>query len=53
MTNLVLFFVLALIIGGACAYIVRQKKKGAHCIGCPSSGTCGKACSGCCGNCMK
>ena len=31
-----------LIIGGAAAYIIKAKKNGAKCIGCPDSATCGK-----------
>lgn len=30
-------------VGGAVAYIVRAKKKGKKCIGCPHAGTCGKS----------
>ena len=32
--------VIALILGGAVAYIVREKKKGKKCIGCPYSDGC-------------
>ena len=34
--------ILAAILGGAIFYIVRAKKKGVKCIGCPHSKTCGK-----------
>ena len=37
-----------MIIGGAVAYIVKAKKKGQKCIGCPSGGKC----SSCNGQCM-
>ena len=50
MENVVLIVVLAAILGGATAYIVRAKKKGVKCIGCPMGGSCGKkrgTCSGC------
>lgn len=58
MENVILIFVLAAILGGAIAYIVRAKKRGVKCIGCPVGGTCGKkggTCSRChggngCGN---
>ncbi len=56
--------VILLIVGGAIAYIVKAKKSGKKCIGCPDScscnakirkndttgcgGNCG-SCSGCCG----
>ena len=36
--------VIVLIIGGAIFYIVKAKKAGQKCIGCPYS----KQCSGCC-----
>lgn len=50
MENAILIIVLALILGGAIAYIVRAKRNGAKCIGCPASGTCGQkknSCGGC------
>ena len=33
--------VLGILIGAAIAYIIREKKKGVACIGCPAAGTCG------------
>ena len=50
----VVIAVIALIIGGAVAYIVKAKKSGKKCIGCPDSCSCGaknKKQSGGCGNC--
>jgi len=47
MTNLIILAVVAVIVGAAVAYIVKEKKKGTVCIGCPSGGTCGGGCSGC------
>lgn len=41
MENLVLTVILVLIIGSAIAYIVKEKKKGVRCIGCPAAGKCG------------
>lgn len=46
MINLIVLLVIALIIGGAITYIVKEKKKGAVCIGCPDAGKCSKHCSG-------
>ena len=50
--------VIVLIVGGALAYIIKAKKSGKRCIGCPDSGSCctGKAnagggCKGCSGTC--
>ena len=39
--------VIALIIGGAVAYIIKAKKSGKRCIGCPDSAKCSGNC-GCC-----
>ena len=44
MENLILVAVLALILTLAIRYIVKAKKSGRKCIGCP--GSCGKACDG-------
>lgn len=47
--------IIALIIGGAVAYIVKAKKSGKKCIGCPDSGACSSKCDGsacsCCRGC--
>ena len=54
------FLLAALILGllaAAIRYIVKAKKSGVKCIGCPSSGSCSSlshsscGCSGGCGNC--
>ena len=50
MVDLVILLILAGIIGLAIGYIVKEKKKGTRCIGCPDSGSCGK-CNGCSGGC--
>lgn len=42
MLDVLITMILVLIFGGAIAYIVREKKKGTACIGCPHAGTCGK-----------
>ncbi len=36
--DIVLLAILVLIIGGAIVYIVRAKKRGVKCIGCPAAG---------------
>lgn len=55
MTNLIVFLMIAAIVGGAGRYIYRAKKRGVKCIGCPAGETCGKggghACSGSCASC--
>jgi len=48
--------VIVLIVGGATAYIIKAKKSGKKCIGCPDSSAChsnsGKGgCGGVCANC--
>ncbi len=50
--------IIALIIGGAIAYIIKEKRSGKKCIGCPYSATCHKkkddtklSCGGHCSSC--
>ncbi len=53
-TNLVVILIIALIIGSAVIYIVKEKKKGVQCIGCPAAGTCPNANGGkCSGGCQS
>ena len=40
MTNVILAAVLLIIVGAAITYIIKEKKKGAACIGCSCAGTC-------------
>ena len=40
MTDVIIVVVVLLILGAAVAYIVKAKKSGAKCIGCPSGGSC-------------
>ncbi len=40
MTDIITLTVLVVILGGAITYIVKQKKKGVKCIGCPMAGQC-------------
>lgn len=44
MADIIVILILILVVGSAVTYIVKQKKKGVHCIGCPSAGSCAKAC---------
>ena len=41
--DILIILVIAVIIGAAIAYIVRAKKKGAKCIGCPAGDCCSAA----------
>ncbi len=50
MANVIVVAVVLGIIGAAIAYIVKEKKKGVQCIGCPAVAECAKrknAASGC------
>lgn len=56
MENFIIVAVLLVIVGLAVGYIVKSKRSGKKCIGCPDSGSCGKngpatgcgcGCSGC------
>lgn len=51
MTNILAAAVLLVIVGLAAGYVIRAKKNGKKCIGCPGSGNCSQNCddSGCCG----
>ena len=40
MENLIAVIVLILLVGGAVAYIVKSKRSGVKCIGCPAGGGC-------------
>ncbi len=46
-TDIIVIAIIGLILGGAIAYIIKAKKKGKKCIGCPYAGSCGaKSCEG-------
>ena len=53
MENIIILVVVGLILALAVGYIIKAKKSGKKCIGCPdggcscSSGGCGCGCSGC------
>ncbi len=47
LSNVILTVVIAGILALAVFAIVRAKKKGQKCIGCPDSGTCSGHCAGC------
>ena len=42
MTDFLVGLILFAILGGAVFYIVKAKKSGRKCIGCPHAGACGK-----------
>ena len=47
MENIIVVLILAILIGGAIWYIVKEKRKGAKCIGCPYANSCASKGSGC------
>lgn len=48
MADLIIVAVILIIVGAAIAYIVKEKRKGTKCIGCPAAGACsGNACGSC------
>jgi len=48
MGDIIPIIIIALIIGGALFYIIKAKKSGRKCIGCPDSATCSKNKNGKC-----
>lgn len=51
MENAIIIVILLLLVGGAIWYIVKEKKKGTKCIGCPYAKSCSTGKSGCgCGD---
>ena len=38
MTNIIVGLIILIIVGAAVAYLVRAKRKGVKCVGCPDSG---------------
>ena len=48
MVNIIAVIVLLAIVAAAAGYVIRAKKKGQHCIGCPHAKTCPSAQKGGC-----
>ncbi len=40
MTDIIVIGIILIIIGASVAYIVKEKKRGVKCIGCPAAGNC-------------
>lgn len=51
MANVIVSLVVVAIVGAAVFYIVKEKKKGVKCIGCPDGATCSGSCGSCNGAC--
>lgn len=50
MEDVVIILILAAIVGGIVWYLLRARKRGEKCIGCPYAKQCGGHCSKGCGN---
>ena len=50
MENIIIVAILAVIVGCACAYLIKAKKRGEKCIGCPYAKQCSGKCGGRCDN---
>lgn len=50
MINIIVIAVLLVIVGASVSYIIKEKKRGVTCIGCPHAGTCAKKRQGGCGS---
>lgn len=44
LTDIVALLVILLVVGAAVAYIVREKRRGAVCVGCPMGKSCAQKC---------
>ncbi len=42
MANLIVGAIVLIVIGAAVVYIIKEKKKGVTCIGCPHAGECAR-----------
>ncbi len=51
MENFIVIAVIVVILGCAIGYIVKAKKKGVKCVGCPYAETCEKETTSCSCNC--
>ena len=47
MTDILIIAATVLILAAAATYVIRSKKRGQTCIGCPHSKTCSGNCCGC------
>ncbi len=48
MENVIVVILLAAIVGGIVWYLIKSKKRGETCIGCPYAKQCGGKCNGGC-----
>lgn len=45
MIDVVIILIVAAILAAAVWYVIKEKKKGKRCIGCPCAGECGGCCA--------
>ena len=50
MADFIVVAIVVVLLGAAVSYIIKEKKRGAVCIGCPHAGQCAKKCQGSCGS---
>ena len=43
MTNIIVIIILAVVIGSAVSYLIKAKRNGVTCVGCPAGGSCSAA----------
>ena len=48
MGEIIAIAIIAVIVGGAIFYVIKAKKSGKKCIGCPDGCSCNGSCSGSC-----
>ena len=44
MSDFIVIAIIAIVVGAAISYIIKEKKRGVKCIGCPYSSACGGNC---------
>lgn len=49
MTDVIVVAVILVIVAAAAAYIIKAKRSGVKCVGCPAGSTCNGACQSCSG----
>lgn len=47
MTDIIVAAVIVLTVAAAAIFVIRAKKRGRKCIGCPDPGSCSGGCPGC------
>lgn len=56
MSDFIVIAIIAIVVGAAISYIIKEKKRGVKCIGCPDGCSCAAkeaGISGCCGGCSS